>query len=245
MSLETTRSESGFAEAEPTEISAENHSPKPNQAGALLVLAGMLGFLFLMGAGLWIWTAQSGAINLKFLRSAPLPVLGSVPEFSLTERGGTQINAEMLKGRIWIADFIFTRCGGTCPMMSKSMSALQNSLERIPELWPPAVLISFTVDPDWDTPDRLTNYAAQYNAHGNEWLFLTGSYDKIQDLARNGFHVGVQGGNDSEVEPIIHSQSLILVDKEGRIRGYYDGTESESLHKIIADIPRLLRERQS
>jgi protein SCO1/2 len=235
------------------ELTQENpqHEPTPPPApktesafgAGNLAFFGMLAVLALLAVGLALWTASKGNIGLRAVRSQPLPVLGTVPEFALTERSGVEFGSESLKGRIWIADFIFTRCAGTCPTMSGNMEVLQRALERIPELHPPAVLVSFTVDPENDTPEVLQKYAEFYNAEGPQWLFLTGEYDELQKLAIEGFKLGVQHGYDSEIEPIIHSQSFVLVDKKGQIRGYYDGTEDTTMRKVLADVQKLIRER--
>lgn len=203
----------------------------------------MLVILALMAVGLFAWTASHGNVKFGLASHKPLPVLGTVPDFSLTERDGTIVTDDMLRGRVWVADFIFTSCAGTCPTMSENMSSLARALERVPELIPPAALVSFTVDPKNDTPEVLQEYAKLYDAKDQQWLFLTGEYKELQDIATKGFKIGVQEGYESELEPIIHGQSFVLVDKKGQIRGYYDGTEDQVMRNVLADIQKIIRER--
>lgn len=210
--------------------------------GGNIVLWSMFAVIATIGIGTYAFTLATKDIQLGFKKHEPLPVIKEAPAFSLMTAHGREVTLEDLKGRIWIADFIFTRCAGTCPEMSESMGNLQRSLDNIPELWPPALLVSFTVDPEWDTPEVLQDYGERHEAEPDKWVFLHGQYDEIQQLATKGFLLGVQKDGGSEIEPIIHSQSFVLVDPDGRIRGYYDGTDPEKVRQLIADVLRLLRE---
>lgn len=206
-------------------------------------LALMLAVLLALALFLTVWTLGGSEVRLGFRPRKPLLVYGTLPDFSLIERGGDPVSLDSLKGGIWIADFIFTRCAGTCPVMTRNMGALANSIRGIPELWPPARLVSFTVDPQWDTPEVLDDYADLHNANEGQWLFVTGQYEQIQKLAIEGFKLGVEQGADSSIEPIVHSQSFVLIDPKGRIRGYYDGTDKARVRELIVDVSRLARER--
>lgn len=161
-----------------------------------------------------------------------LPVLGRVPEFSLTDQHGRAVTRADLDGESWIADFIFTHCAGQCPMMSERMRAVQEALKGVP-----VRLVSFTVDPDNDTPQILASYAMHYGA-GERWRFLTGEREAIWRLAREGFRVGVEDGGTVE-EPVTHSIRLILVDARGGIRGYYDATDEAAVARLIRDAKRI------
>lgn len=157
----------------------------------------------------------------------PLNEFGIVPDFVLVERSGRTVTSNDLKGEIWIANLIFTHCAGTCPLMTVQMRALRDAL-------PQGVrFVSITVDPDRDTPAVLAEYASLHGA-GPEWFFLTGGRDEIYRLAREGFHLAVDDTLGTDVEPITHSTRFVLVDRDGYIRNYYDGTSQES-HALIAD----------
>ncbi|MBI4391779.1 MAG: SCO family protein, partial [candidate division NC10 bacterium] len=116
-----------------------------------------------------------------------LPVYGAVPDFALTERSGRPVMAEALRGKVWIATFIFTRCSDTCPLQSAEMARLQGEFAAEEDLR----LVSVTVDPEWDTPAVLARYATHFGAHPDRWLFLTGERATIHALAREAFRLGV------------------------------------------------------
>ena len=165
---------------------------------------------------------------------AALPVYGSVPAFSLTDQHGATVTLVSVRGAPWIADFIFTRCGGQCPMMTARMRAIQQRLPAGSRLR----LISISVDPQYDTPEVLHRYAKDAGA-SDRWLFLTGPQEQIFRLSREGFHLGAEPEGGSAQEPIIHSVRLVLVDRQGRIRGYYDGTEAPAVDRLLRDAATL------
>ena len=163
-----------------------------------------------------------------------LPAYYTVPEFSLTNQNGQTVTLGDLTGKIWVADFIFTNCAGTCPMMTGTMRKLQDAL---PE---EVRLVSFTVDPARDTPQVLAEYAKSHDAASERWFFLTGGRDALYDLSIKGFKLAVDVSNGTDVEPITHSTRLVLVDRQGQIRGYYAGTEEQELERLSADVKKLL-----
>jgi len=164
---------------------------------------------------------------------APL-ILGTIPEFELIERSGSTMTRADLDGQVWVADFIFTNCGGTCPMMTYQMGKLNKAL-------PESVrLVSFTVDPTRDTPATLSEYAIRNGVEGDRWFFLTGEREDLYRLAQEGFHLAVDDTIGTEVEPITHSSRFALIDEDGNIRNYYDGTSLESIDQIIGDVETLL-----
>lgn len=184
------------------------------------------------------WMLMQSMVSARGASDLRLDDLGPVPSFKLTERSGHMVSNADLKGKIWVADFIFTRCGGSCLTMSTQMSELQKSLEKAGNVR----LVSFTVDPDYDTPKRLSDYAERYSAEGEKWIFLTGGEDQMQRLAREGFHLPTASTSDT-TERVIHSTRFVLVDDQGRIRGYYDSSEREAKQKLLADLGVLLREQ--
>lgn len=162
----------------------------------------------------------------------PLPYIAEVPAFTLTDRTGKQVTLETLKGRIWVADFIFTHCAGPCPVMSVRMAELQKLLKQ--ERMDDVVCVSFTVDPERDTPQRLAEYAESLGAEVGRWLFLTGEKKAIRELAIKGFMIAVEDPEQGD-DQIIHSTRFVLVDRKGRIRGYYTAlTEEEEIDPSIA-----------
>ncbi|HYM20534.1 MAG TPA: SCO family protein [Candidatus Kapabacteria bacterium] len=168
-----------------------------------------------------------------------LPNYGAVPAFTLTTQDSTQFSLADLKGKIWISDLIFTHCGGTCPMLSARMSAVQSSLEKIGD---DVKLVSFTVDPNNDTPPVMKDYAKHYRADPKRWTFLTGNVATIFSVARDGFHLSVDSAHEDAHEPIVHSERFVLVDRNANIRGYYDGTADDAEAKLLTDLGDLLRE---
>jgi protein SCO1/2 len=172
----------------------------------------------------------------RLWRPEPLPVLGKVPEFALTNRDGRPVHRSDLAGRTWVADFVFTRCPASCPMMSARMARLDRDLPR--DL--PVTLVSFSVDPEYDTPEVLERYARSFQAP-ERWLFLTGGRAAIRRLTVEGFKLGLEmaPGPGSGPEPILHSTRFVLVDGEGGIRGYYEAFDEESTAKLKTDLLRL------
>jgi protein SCO1/2 len=167
----------------------------------------------------------------------PLTEFGAVPDFTLVEKNGQTVTRSAFDGRVWLADFIFTNCAGTCPLMTEQMSALQNVL---PE---EVLLVSFTVDPARDTPMALRSYAASHQADPDRWFFLTGSREELYNLAKQGFHLPVDDTMGTELEPITHSSRFVLVDRRGNIRQYYVGTDEAEVAAIEGDVRTLLSER--
>ncbi len=168
-----------------------------------------------------------------------IPVIGSVPEFSLTEAGGATVRREDLLGKVWIASFLFTRCGEACPMMMRHEVSLQADLPLRDDLR----LVSFSVDPDWDVPQVLRDYARTFGADRTRWLFLTGDKRQIYHLTIDGFRLGVQEADPAKEMPILHSTKLVLVDRHGAIRGYYDSSDEAELSKLVRDARQVLAER--
>jgi protein SCO1/2 len=162
--------------------------------------------------------------------TSALPVLSTLPDFTLTDQEGRPFGAEALRGSVWVADFVFTRCPDVCPAITARMKALQ---DRLPAGDDPIRLVSISVDPEHDTPAVLTAYAARFGARPG-WVFLTGSRSDVSTLLRDGFKVAwADGGPPSS--PITHSDRFALVDRQLRIRRYYHGTGDEPLDALIAD----------
>jgi protein SCO1 len=157
------------------------------------------------------------------------------PEFALTERSGTTVTRDDLKGKVWVASFVFTRCPGPCPQVSATMARLQKELDlkNAPDLR----LVTFTVDPERDTPNELKGYANRYQADPEKWLFLTGpSEAELHKLLVDGFKVTAQRSKSAKPgDEFDHSSRLAVVDKAGIIRGYFDGMRAGSGPDETAD----------
>jgi len=180
-----------------------------------------------------LWSARGRRVD-----DAP-PVLGALPAFTLTERSGREIGRDELAGQPWVADFIFTRCTSMCPALSTRMAALRRELRARGVR---ARFVSFTVDPSHDTPEVLRTYAARYAAD-DDWLFVTGERDALYRLIGDGFRLSVAerppDQADDSGDLITHSDRFVLVDGEGRIRGYYHATEPDGMTALLRDVAAL------
>jgi protein SCO1/2 len=168
----------------------------------------------------------------------PLPHLGKLTDFSLpmvTSQEQRVLKTQDLLGRVWIANFIFTHCSGPCPRLSRQMEKLQTEL-------PPAIgLLTFSIDPERDTPDVLTTYAQRYNADPLRWFFVTGKKADLYALYENGFKVVAAEDKALPLEErFVHSTMVVLLDQNGAIRGYYDGEQQDALFRLKRDATGLL-----
>ncbi|MCE9583495.1 MAG: FG-GAP-like repeat-containing protein [Planctomycetes bacterium] len=172
-----------------------------------------------------------------------LPVLGTAPDFALLDQDGRDFRSVDLLGKVWLADFVFTKCTGVCVQMTSTMGRVQD-LMAAHEDWKDLQLVSFSVDPDADRPAELAAYAKKNEADGARWKFLTGTRSAIWRLSKEGMKLPV--GDDAPGgagTPIFHSQKFVLVDRDGRIRGYYDALTDPELDKVVKDIGLLMPEK--
>lgn len=179
----------------------------------------------------------AAALFQRLSRPAAPPVLGEVPDFALTNRDGRPVRLADLSGTPWVADFVFTRCPASCPMLTARMARLLRDLPKDD----PVRFVSFSVEPDHDTPEVLQKYAESFSAP-DHWLFLTGTREQIRSLTVEGFKLGLEmtpPPGMSFPEPILHSTRFVLVDGEGRIRGYYEAFDEESMKRLEADLRAL------
>jgi len=202
------------------------------------VIWGALGLVltYVVGYGIFSLVSDSS----QSFPPGRLPILGEVPAFSLIERTQQPFGHTDLTGSVWVANFIFTHCPGRCPLLSQRMARLQTTLRT-----EPVRFISFSVDPERDTPEVLQVYARRYHADDQRWLFLTGERAAMYTLIRNGFRLGVEAlaPNDPRLtthEPIVHSNRFVLIDPQRRIRGYYRGDDTESMTRLLQDIETLM-----
>lgn len=188
--------------------------------------------------------ARSRGRAVTNLESRDLPVIGDVPPFSMIDQTGRTVTRDDLMGKIWVADFIFTSCGGPCPIMTKRMHELQSAIysRGIPNV----ITVSFSVDPEYDTPKVLSEYARQFEADGLNWLFLTGKQLEIFELATKGFKLhATRAEGAHQVE---HSPRFAVVDHRGRIRGYYEVVADSEMEEPRGEVmnrpmPRATRDK--
>lgn len=163
---------------------------------------------------------------------------GPVADFRLTERSGKTVSPADLKGKAWVADFIFTRCGGPCPRLTKTMARLQSSFSNAADVR----FVSFTVDPAYDTPAVLSEYADRFGADKDRWLFLTGETAAVREVVMDGFKLAMRENEGLDRRPgeeVVHSLHFVLVDKGGRIRGYFTAVDDKSMDRLRRQLREL------
>ncbi|MBI3258766.1 MAG: SCO family protein [Ignavibacteriae bacterium] len=159
-----------------------------------------------------------------------LPKIKEVPSFSGTNFDGSKFSSQSLKGKVWLASFMFTSCGDICPKLNSQLSALYGEFKDNANL----NFVSISVDPDNDTQEVLKKYAERYGAKPNKWAFLRMSIDTVKSLSLEGFRIA------SLDAPLDHSKRIVLVDSEGQIRGYYDGLDSQDVDKLREVLKKML-----
>ena len=168
---------------------------------------------------------------------ATLQKYWTLPEFTLTERSGQPLHSSDLAGKVWVADFFYTSCPGPCPVLTGHVGEVQKTLGDNPDVR----LVSISVDPEKDKPETLKTYAEHYKA-GPNWFFCTGNKDTIFKLAHDGFKLPIADGTP-ESGPVTHSTRIILVDRSGTVRGFYEGTDEEGVQALVRDARKLLEEK--
>jgi protein SCO1 len=186
----------------------------------------------------WAYTQFSADIRSRRAASR-LERLAPAPQFQFTAQDGTTVSNADLKGKVWVADFIFTRCAGPCPVMTSRMAEVNQALSGKAK---DVELVSFTVDPEYDTPQVLKEYGERVGASPERWKFLTGPKDHIEATVMKGF---LQALSREPSGVPIHSTRFALVDRDGWIRGFLDGNDPELPQKLLMDIGDLLREAPS
>lgn len=158
----------------------------------------------------------------------------TIPEFEFFNQDSVLFGSKNLKNKIYIADFFFTTCPGICPKMTSQLTRVQEAFAKFPDV----NIVSFTVDPQKDSVVALKRYASEFRADSTKWNFLTGSKEKLYTLAQKGFFVSAL--EDQALPEFIHSDKFILVDKAGRIRGYYNGTDRGDVDRLISEVQVLI-----
>ena len=160
----------------------------------------------------------------------------TIADFSLTNQNGQTVTQDAYKDKIYVADFFFTTCPSICPIMTKNMALLQKELIDDPDV----LLLSHTVTPDIDSVAQLKKYAEEKGVIDTKWNLVTGEKKQIYELARKSYLAAKSDGDGGPYD-MIHTENFILVDKEKRIRGTYDGTKEEAMYELLEDI-RILQD---
>jgi protein SCO1/2 len=173
--------------------------------------------------------------------TSTLPVLFPAPEWSLTDQTGRPFSSSNLAGRVVLADFVYTTCTDICPLLSGTFSEVRNQLRETKLLGDKAVLASFSVDPEQDTPDVLAQYGARWGAVPAEWRFLTGDRQSMEELLLAGFRLGrpqIGAKRPDGTTEIVHSNRVLLIDAHGQVRALYDGNTLD-VPAVVEEIRRL------
>ena len=177
-------------------------------------------------------------LNPRWNESDMDTVFQTIPPFQLIDEKGKVFSSKSLQGKIHVASFFFTRCTTICPKISTQISRIQDTFEGDAQVH----LISISVDPVHDRPAQLKLYAQRFDANPAQWTFLTGEKKVIYPLILTGYHVPLADASEYDQaiknpdETFIHSERLVLVDKEGIIRGFYDGTDKKEVDRLLVEI---------
>jgi len=182
-------------------------------------------------------------------KEPPLPVFGerevtgkdtvyhTIANFKFVDQDSSEVTNDTYKGKIYVADFFFTSCRTICPIMKTQMLRVYDSIQNDPEV----MLLSHTIDPEYDTVGLLHDFAERLGVESDKWHFVTGNKDEIYKLAQTSyFSTALE--DKSEADGFIHSGAFLLIDKDRRIRGKYDGTKEDDVNRLLGDIQRLKKE---
>ncbi len=161
----------------------------------------------------------------------------SIQNFRFTNQDGNAVTQDNFKESVYVTDFFFTTCHSICPVMSSQMERIYTKYKGNKEV----KFLSHTVDPEIDTVEQLKAYAIKHNADAAQWMFVTGDKKELYNIARTGYLLNAEQG-DGGPDDFIHTQNFALIDKDKRIRGFYDGTDSTEMNKLMVDIDVLLAE---
>ena len=219
--------------------------PRPSPTTAPAAARSPLEWLIWGGIALTI-----AAVTLAFLWSrirpfetrVDLPLQYRLPGFTLTNQFGEPVTLEDFRGKVWVADIIFTRCAGPCPVMTRKLSEVQAALPRSSR----ARLVTLTTDPEYDTPAVLKRFGQRFDADFARWSFLTGRKDQITRLAVDGLKLIAlpkdPAQRESDADLFIHSELFVVVDKRGNVRAAFESYQPDALEKVQAAVRQLERE---
>ena len=216
------------------------------------IKAGLLIIILLVPAFVYLFLKFFGNNHYSLHKMIPIDVVEknidgnliydtiyhTIPTFSLKSSKGIDFGSKELSGKIYVADFFFTRCPTICPKMTSQLTRVQSAFTDSKDF----NIVSFTVDPLNDTPEVLNSYASKYKSNPSSWFYLTGIKDSIFTIAKDGFKLNALDDPNGGVE-FIHSDKLVLVDKNRIIRGFYNGTDPKDVDRLITEIKVLMQEK--
>ena len=164
--------------------------------------------------------------NIQFIKK-----YHKIKDFSMKNQNGETITQEFYNDKIYVADFFFTTCPTICPIMTENMGYIQEKIKNDSDI----LLLSFSVTPEIDSVEQLKKYALEKNVIDSKWNLVTGNKKDIYKLARTSYLVAKTNGDGGKYD-MIHTENFVLVDKEKRIRGFYDGTNSKEMDQLLNDI---------
>ena len=192
-------------------------------------------FLVLLAAFYFVLFANTDYYKAK------LPVITYVKDFSFTDQDGKQLSQRNVEGKVYVTEYFFTTCKGICPKMNANMKTIYEKYKNETDF----AIISHTSMPETDSVPLLKDYSQTMNA-GSNWYFVTGNKDSLYKMARESYLLDNEKNNSMNIkDQFIHTQFFALVDKEGRVRGVYDGLKNDELDKLSKDIKDLLREKKT
>ena len=222
----------------------EPHASEGRNRPASPIARAALGVLIVTALAIVLWTAvDRGARPGPGDGAAGSSTAGPieprpVPPFRFTDQDGKSFGLDDLKGKVWIGNFMFSRCSATCPGQAVKMGEVARALVKTPEVARNVRLISFSVDSKNDTPEVLKSYAEAQGA-SETWRFLGGQGEEVAKLSREGFQLGAAVAGETGAE-FAHSDRFVLVDADGMIRGYFQPTrEPEDMDRLLAEVRRL------
>jgi cytochrome oxidase Cu insertion factor (SCO1/SenC/PrrC family) len=204
--------------------------PRQKAFVTLLWAFAVLAMISVVGAGLWA-RRQDPTDTSTDGEPPRLGILYNAPAFSLTDQHGKPVTDADLRGNIWVAMVFFTECPGVCPMMTARISQLQKSIHS-----PDVKIASFSIDPEHDTPEKLNEYAQRLEADQSRWYFLTGPKRTMYETAKA---YGLAATPAEDGKPITHTQKVLLIDRDNRVRAFYDTNDDDSMNQLSADIRAL------
>jgi protein SCO1/2 len=226
---------------DPTPNSPTPQASSPSFYRYLIIVLGIFLLLVLLYRG--TEPAPQGVVTgVGGATSQRLPKISTIPPFELNERSGKIISNRDLLGKVWVADFVYTMCPGPCPLVTAEMAKIQQAVANDPHVQ----LVTFTVDPQTDTPPVLAAYADKFHADANKWWFLTGPEKPLYDLIERGFLQAVEDDR-GQSQPngqftVTHSTNFALIDANGIMRGNYKSQDPEDCQQMLTDIGLLERE---
>ena len=194
----------------------------------VVIYLGFFGLLLAIFYGILMYTTDFAKVKL--------PVLNTVQNFSFLKQDSTLVSQKEVNGRIYVAEYFFTTCKGICPKMNKNMKAIYEQYKSDPNF----LIISHTVNPETDSLPVLNHYADSLGASANNWWFVTGSKADLYRAARESYMLDDPKNSSKNIdEQFLHTQFFTLVDRQGRVRGVYDGIKKDEVAQLMLDIKEL------